>query len=171
MSVYFINNIIKNLIDFRFTRNLGYLKNCDCHSFILRKKMKKVLCFITIVGLTGCSTILNGTNQKISVTSTNHDSENIKVTSSNIEYIETLPATLHAHPGDRKAPITISTIGNCINHSQIILRTKLADSYWLNAFNGIGFFIDYATGSMWQYPETAQIEVRRKDYCQDSPQT
>jgi len=139
--------------------------------FISRKKMKKVLSFIVMFGLTGCSTMFNGTNQKINVTATNLDSENIKVTSSNIQYIETLPATLHTHPSDRKPPITISTIGDCINPGQIILRTKLADSYWLNVLNGIGFFIDFATGSMWQYPEAVQIEVRRKDYCKENPQT
>jgi hypothetical protein len=45
------------------------------------------------------------------------------------------------------------------------LRKELADYYWLNIFNGVGFFVDYATGAMWKYPESAQIRTYRKDHC------
>lgn len=133
--------------------------------------MKKVLTFIAILGLTGCSTILNGTNQEIKVTASNLGNGSIEVASSGTQYVETLPVLLQTHPSDKKTPITISTVGSCIHPNKIILRTQLSNYYWLNVLNGFGFFIDYATGSMWQYPETAKIEVRRKDYCQESPST
>ena len=120
-----------------------------------------------IFGLAGCSTILNGTTQSINVATSSLDIENVIIESSGIHYRETLPTTLHIDSIDKNYPITISTTGNCINPNKIKLRKQIAHTYWLNAFNGFGFFIDYATGSMWQYQDEVRFDVRRKDYCQE----
>ena len=95
-------------------------------------------------------------------------SSDIKVESSATKEIKTLPATIYIYPDDIKAAITITPVGDCIKSNHTILRKELATSYWLNVFNVVGFFIDYSTGAMWQYPESIKIGVYRKDHCQEA---
>ncbi len=129
--------------------------------------MKKILALTSVLSMAGCSTLMNGTSQEINVTTFTLQNSDIKVESSDTEYVDTLPATLHIYPSDKKLPLTITTLGECVQPNKVTLRKELADYYWLNALNGFGFFVDYATGAMWQYPESAQIEVHSKEYCVD----
>ena len=129
--------------------------------------MRNVLLGSAIIGLAGCSTLINGTQQTITVTSLNYNNSKIQIETPSNKSIEVLPAQLYIYPSDKKPPLTITTIGNCIKPDKVILRKQLADHYWLNIFNGVGFFVDYATGAMWQYPKSTKIHTYRKDHCSE----
>ena len=131
--------------------------------------MRIALLTSTLLALTGCSTIINGTHQTITITSLNYNNSNIQIESSSNKSIKALPAKLDIYPSNEKPPLTITSIGNCIKPDKVILRKQLADHYWLNIFNGVGFFVDYATGAMWQYPASAEIHTYRKDHCTEIP--
>ncbi len=96
-----------------------------------------------------------------------NDFENIdiKVQAVNQRVSNRLPANLPVYAGNAKAPITVTISQSCYEPTSVTLRKELADSYWLNVFNGIGFFVDYATGAMWQYPEEVVVRVSKIGYC------
>jgi len=109
--------------------------------------------------------MFNGTSQTIKASTSSFQNSNIQVTSPTGQYVKSLPSELHIPPVEHKLPITVTTIGDCIKPNTVVVYKELADSYWLNILNGIGFFIDYATGAMWQYPESVKIGIYRKDHC------
>ncbi len=127
--------------------------------------MKKSLIAITLLCLTGCSTMFNGTSQTIQASTASFKNSDILVTLPTTQYVKPLPSELNIPPLESKLPITITPIGDCIKPIKVAVHKELANSYWLNALNGIGFFIDYATGAMWQYPESVKVGVYRKDHC------
>ncbi len=133
--------------------------------------MKKILTSIAVVVLTGCSTMINGTDQTIKISGPKYipDLYNAKVEikSDTLTYTRSLPAQISVYPESKKLPLTITTVSDCLIDESITIRKELASAYWLNVFNGFGFFVDYATGAMWQYPEETLFHVQRRDLCEE----
>ncbi len=127
--------------------------------------MKKVITGLAILAISGCSTMINGTSQSIALMSNDFENIDIKVQAVNQRVSNRLPANLPVYAGNAKAPITVTISQSCYEPTSVTLRKELADSYWLNVFNGIGFFVDYATGAMWQYPEEVVVRVSKIGYC------
>jgi len=115
--------------------------------------------------------MINGTDQTINISGPTYipDVYNAKVEikSDIATYNSQLPTQIAVYPESKKFPITITTLSECLTKKTVIIRKELASTYWLNVLNGFGFFVDYATGAMWQYPEQTLINTQRIDFCDD----
>ena len=108
---------------------------------------------------------MNGTSQKITIGSDSYLSSEIEIVQGNNKQRSSIPEWITLYPEDKYVPIKITTIGECIRPKSHILRREVAGAYWLNVFNIVGFFIDDATGAMWQYPDEVILEVSRDHEC------
>ena len=125
---------------------------------------KLVILTLTLLA-TGCSTILNGTSQKVTIGSDSYLSSEIEIVQGNKKQLSSIPEWITLYPEDKYVPIKITTTGECIRSKSHILRREVAGAYWLNVFNIVGFFIDDATGAMWQFPDEVILEVSRDHEC------
>jgi hypothetical protein len=127
--------------------------------------MKHILLLVSITLITGCSTMINGTSQKLTVIPQNGQSIAVDVIHGDKKYSTSIPTEITLYPGDIQGSIQVITKGDCVSPQSIVVRKELADAYWLNLFNLFGFIVDEATGAMWQYPEKATIQVNLSHDC------
>ena len=127
--------------------------------------MYKLIAPVFTLLLSGCSTMINGTNQEIVISSDNYEVSDIEIVQGKHKTDTTIPAWMTLYPEDKNMPIIVTTQGECVHSKSTTLRKSISKSYWLNIFNIVGFFIDDATGAMWQYPERTRIQVRKDYQC------
>lgn len=127
--------------------------------------MKHLIAIVLTALLSGCSTMINGTSQEIVISSDSYEVSDIEIVQGKNKTDTTIPAWMTLYPEDKSMPITVTTQGECVHSKSTTLRKSVAKSYWLNIFNIVGFFIDDATGAMWQYPESTQIHVSKDYQC------
>jgi hypothetical protein len=127
--------------------------------------MKHLIAIVLTALLSGCSTMINGTSQEIVISSDSYEVSDIEIVQGKNKTETSIPAWVTLHPEDKGSPIIVTTEGKCVHSESTTLRKGVAKSYWLNIFNIVGFFIDDATGAMWQYPERTRIQVRKDYQC------
>lgn len=122
------------------------------------KSLSKIVLFASVITATGCSTIVNGTKQPVSINS-NVPSADITVNGISIGQ------TPYAGPIARssKAVVQVSKEGYVTKTAT--LDTSFEPIFWGNIiFGGIlGSTTDAASGSMYKYaPATVQIDLEKK---------
>lgn len=109
--------------------------------------------------------MVNGVDQEVRL----YNSHMTKINAV-LEYDDTkssveIPSTLIMYPDNSRQFLSVSISDECYERKHHNIQSKLAISYWLNIFNIFGFFVDYATGAMWQLPERVIIPVNRLENC------
>lgn len=127
--------------------------------------MKKLIAIALTASLSGCSTMINGTSQEIVISSDSYELSDIEIVQGKNKTDTTIPAWMTLYAEDKGVLITVTTQGECVHSESTTLRKSVAKSYWLNIFNIVGFFIDDATGAMWQYPERTRLHVSKDYQC------
>ena len=81
-------------------------------------------------------------------------------------YKDITPTILNIQPGVSSGDYIIQVDEPCFGMTNIVIKRDLAGSYWLNSFNLIGFFIDHATGAMWNYQEKVMVPIQIAKNCE-----
>ena len=126
--------------------------------------MKVVAIFLLVLSVSGCSTLINGTDQVVTVDNYYNERKTIKVLTPQVDYQDTMPARVYVSGGIQTGEYLIQVEEECVTKQVIRIPKSLRFSYWLNVFNVVGFFVDYSTGAMWEYPEKFHVPV---SYAQD----
>lgn len=127
--------------------------------------MYKLIALALMFFVSGCSTLINGTSQEVTIVGGNFQSTEIEIVQGTNMKQSSIPAWIQLYPEDKNAAITVTTKGDCVSPYSVVLRREIATAYWLNIFNIVGFFIDDATGAMWQFPDSAIIQVSKDHQC------
>ena len=119
-----------------------------------------------------CASMYNGDKQTMIIRSADGTSGvKVKVTVPTGAYIASLPATVLAE-SDNKG-VRVKVIDPCYVSTETEVERSVTASYWSNVFNvwlwGLGFWLDYLTGSMWEYESDTILNLSRKPDC--SPTT
>jgi PEGA domain len=121
-------------------------------------KLLAPLLAVLLLAVTGCSTIINGKTQMVSVNSNVRDAD---ITVNGMTVGRT-PYAGQIIRGDK----TIVTVSKDGYHSKTItLSTEFEPVFWGNIIFGgvLGSTTDNATGSMYKYaPNTLQIDLEKK---------
>ena len=127
--------------------------------------MKVLLSLYCCLALAGCSTMVNGVNREISLNNSHMSKINTTLEYNDTKRSVEMPLTLNMYSDNSRPFLSIAISDECYESKQYDIQSKLAVSYWLNVFNIFGFFVDYATGAMWQLPESVILPVNRLENC------
>ena len=127
--------------------------------------MKKLLATIAVVSLAGCSTMFNEPEQQVILDGYGNHNVPVSILTSAGTYKDVTPAVLKIQPGMRSSDYIIQVDEPCYGVSSVVVKKELAASYWLNSLNIVGFFIDFATGAMWNYEEKVMIPLQSTLDC------
>jgi len=125
---------------------------------------KLVLLAFTLF-ISGCSTIINGSNQTISVSNSYSEKAGIKVYTPYSDYRDTMPAKIYIAGGVQVGSYRLEVEDKCLYNEAVSIPKSLRSSYWLNIFNVVGFFVDYSSGAMWEYPARVNMPISYKPNC------
>ena len=129
--------------------------------------MKNILIIALLIMASGCSTLMNGTDQVVLVDNYYNQKERVKIHTPYSTHIDTMPARVHISSGVQGGEYSVHLEGECFNQQSVNIPKSLRGAYWLNMFNIVGFFVDYSTGAMWAYPEKVHVPIDRYDSCAD----
>jgi len=130
--------------------------------------MKKSVIAVTVsLLLGGCSTIMNGTDQVVTVDNCYNEREKERVYTPHADYIDRMPTRVHISSGVSSGDYLLQVANQCSGQKVIKIPKNLRSSYWLNMFNVVGFFVDYTTGAMWEYPEKFHMPIVFGENCQN----
>lgn len=121
-------------------------------------KLLAPLLAVLVLAVTGCSTIINGKTQTVSINSNVRDAD---ITVNGMTVGRT-PYAGQIIRGD-KTIVTVSKEG--YNSKTVTLSTEFEPVFWGNIIFGgvLGSTTDNATGSMYKYaPNTLQIDLEKK---------
>ena len=86
----------------------------------------------------------------------------VLITTPSGSYEDELPATVVAKSS--YSGVQVKVIDEKYNSTSQIVDKSIALSFFANIFNGfVGFIIDGATGSFWNYDDVTQITAVKKD--------
>ena len=128
---------------------------------------KSVITVTASLLLGGCSTLMNGTDQVVTVDNYYNEPEKIKVFTPQMDYVDRMPTRVHISSGVSSGDYFVRLANDCADGQMIRVPKDVRASYWLNIFNVVGFFVDYTTGAMWEYPETLHMPTSRSQNCQN----
>lgn len=129
--------------------------------------MKKILALaVVLFGLSSCSTMFNSGSQTVLVHPTDPDGEGVvvNITTPSGAYRAKLPSTIVVAPSTF-SKIRIKVAQKCYEPSEVTVNEGVTLSYFMNIFNGIGFFIDLLDGYMWKYDSQTMIPVMKTEGC------
>ena len=127
--------------------------------------MKNTFIIIISIMLSACSTLINGTNQTVTIDNYYNENEAVKVYTPHSDYVDTMPARLHISGGVQGGEYSVQMKNECYDQQRLHINKTLRSSYWLNLFNVVGFFVDYSTGAMWEYPSKMHMPMSRDEAC------
>jgi len=127
--------------------------------------MKLILGLYCCISLVGCSTMMNGVNKEVKVVNSDMAGLSVIIEYDGVKTSEEIPSTFTLFPDKERQSISIAISDGCYEEKTHKIQSQLAISYWLNVLNIIGFFVDYATGAMWQLPEYVILPVNRLENC------
>ena len=124
--------------------------------------MKNAWIVFLSLTLVGCASMFGEGQQLISIETSTGEKAKAEIRTPNSTFKKEVPAQINVDKGWGK--IIISVTDNCYKQSSVELDNGIEPAFWLNIFNGyIGFFIDVATGSMWEYDSNVSIELEKED--------
>lgn len=127
--------------------------------------MKVIIITALAVMLSGCSTLINGTDHVVIIDNYYNEKERIKLNTPYSSHVDTMPAMLYISGGVQSGGYSIRLESECYNQQSLSINKTLRGSYWLNLFNVVGFFVDYATGAMWEYPAKVHMPMSKNETC------
>ena len=126
--------------------------------------MNKFWTIILLFNLVGCASMFGEGQQFISIETSTGDKAKAEIRTPNSTFKKEIPAQINVDKGWGK--VIISVNDDCYKQSSVELDNGIEPAFWLNIFNGyIGFFIDVATGSMWEYDSNVSVELEKSDEC------
>ena len=128
--------------------------------------MKKLIIMISwfVVGmsLSSCATVFNSGSQTILAKSSNDKPIEVVINTSNGTYSTKLPTTIVSEPNSF-TKVSIEVKDACYEPITIMAGRSITPSYWVNILNyGVGYLVDYLTGTMWKYHNTILVPVTDK---------
>jgi hypothetical protein len=130
--------------------------------------MKNIIIIALLIMASGCSTLMNGTDQAVKIDNHFNVKEPIKVYTPHSEYLDIMPTRINISSGVQSGQYSIKLDNGCSYEQKLNLNKTLRGSYWLNLFNVFGFFVDYATGAMWAYPEKVYMATSGGTICKQN---
>ena len=129
--------------------------------------MKKVISGLAILALSGCSTMFNESEQNVKLDSY-YGNYNVPVSvlTPSGNYKDVTPTIINIQPGVRSSDYIVQVDEPCYGDARVVIKKELATSYWLNSLNLVGFFIDFATGAMWNYEEEVMLPIQVAKNCE-----
>ncbi len=128
--------------------------------------MKKLFMIISVLVLSACATMFNGTTKNINVMTSNGDKVTADITSKSGMQTVTLPSIISVDKGN--VAITISVKEDKCHRQTVYMADNHLDMFFLgNAFNYfIGTSTDIPNGAMWTYDDNIVVPVYRKESCE-----
>jgi hypothetical protein len=128
--------------------------------------MKRVLILLCLTLISGCSTLINGTDQVVIIDNYYKEKEQIRVYTPYSDYLDIMPAKLHISGGVQGGRgYSVQFTNECYSQQYFQVDRSLRGSYWLNILNVVGFFVDFGTGAMWEYPSILRMPMGRDEVC------
>jgi hypothetical protein len=111
---------------------------------------------LIFLGIQGCASILNDSNQNINVATSSGEKVTAKIDGMPIE----IPGVASVKRGKADKIITVDD-PRCAGTT--ILPSDVDNVFFINLLSGgvLGSTTDYATGRMWEYQETAVVSCRK----------
>ncbi len=128
--------------------------------------MKKVIAGLAILAISGCSTMLNESEQNVRLNSYGSHNVPVSVLTPSGTYKDITPTIINIQPGARSSDYIVQVDEPCYGNARVVIKKQLAASYWLNSLNLVGFFIDFATGAMWNYEEKVIVPIQIAKNCE-----
>jgi len=128
--------------------------------------MKKVITGLAILAISGCSTMFNDSEQNVRLNSYGNHNVPVSVLTPSGTYKDVTPTIINIQPGARSSDYIVQVDEPCYGVTKVVVKKELAASYWLNSLNLVGFFIDFATGAMWNYEETVMVPIQVAENCE-----
>ncbi|MEH6346564.1 MAG: hypothetical protein V7785_15840 [Bermanella sp.] len=128
--------------------------------------MKKVIAGLAILGVSGCSTMFNESEQNVRLNSYGNHNVPVSVLTPSGTYKDITPTIINIQPGAHSSDYIVQVDEPCYGVTKVVVKKELTASYWLNSLNLVGFFIDYATGAMWNYEEKVVVPIHRAMNCE-----
>ena len=128
--------------------------------------MKKIITGLAILAVSGCSTMFNDSEQNVRLNSYGNHNVPISVLTPSGSYKDVTPTIINIQPGARSSDYIVQVDEPCYGEARVVVKKELATSYWLNSLNLVGFFVDFATGAMWNYEETVMVPIQVSENCE-----
>lgn len=128
--------------------------------------MKKVIVGLAILAVSGCSTMFNESEQNVRLNSYGSHNVPVSVLTPSGTYKDITPTIINIQPGARSSDYIVQVDEPCYGDARVVIKKELAPSYWLNSLNLVGFFIDFATGAMWNYEEKVVVPIQIAKNCE-----
>ena len=130
--------------------------------------MKKIICFfISLTFLGSCASMFGGSQQRINIETSTGEKARAQIITPNATFKKTIPAEINVDKGWGNVRVIVQD--DCFSNSSIEVDNGIEPAFWLNILNGyFGFFVDVATGSMWEYDSNVSVDLEKKD-SEDCP--
>jgi len=122
--------------------------------------MKNIIVVILSVSAVGCASMFGESQQLISIET--NTGEKAKIETSDSTFIKEIPAEITVNKGWGSVKVTVED--ECYLRTTQDVGDSIEPAFWLNIFNFyLGWFIDLATGSMWEYDSSTVVTLQEKD--------
>ena len=109
-----------------------------------------------------CASMFGESQQMITIETSNGEKAKAVVTTPDATYKKEIPTQLTINKG--WGDVRIQVDDPCYQSNSVEVGWGIEPAFWLNIFNGyIGWFIDVATGSFWEYESTAVVELNKSN--------
>ncbi|MBI3774572.1 MAG: hypothetical protein HY273_03305 [Gammaproteobacteria bacterium] len=122
--------------------------------------LKQICCVLVPLLLVGCATMFDEGQQQVALRSATGQAVDVRVhTPRSGEYRATLP-TIVTTKASSFDEFTVAVDDPCFEPLWYVVDKSTQPIYFLNLLNLHGFYIDYFSGSMWQYNKHVVIPAR-----------
>ena len=124
--------------------------------------MKNIIMMILSVSVLGCASMFGESQQLISIETNTGEKAKAKIETSDSTFIKEIPAEITVNKGWGSVKVTVED--ECYLRTTQDVGDSIEPAFWLNIFNFyLGWFIDLATGSMWEYDSSTVVTLQEKD--------
>lgn len=125
--------------------------------------MKKISFLVIIFSFVfGCASMFGESQQMISIETHNGEKAKAKIETPDSTFVKEIPADITINKGWGSVKVTVED--ECYLRTSEEVGDSIEPSFWLNIFNAyVGFFIDAATGAMWEYDSSTVVTLQEKD--------
>lgn len=117
---------------------------------------------ILSVSVLGCASMFGESQQLISIETNTGEKAKAKIETSDSTFIKEIPAEITVNKGWGSVKVTVED--ECYLRTTQDVGDSIEPAFWLNIFNFyLGWFIDLATGSMWEYDSSTVVTLQEKD--------
>jgi hypothetical protein len=128
--------------------------------------MKKTLTFVSLLALTGCASIIDGTHQSINLVPSDGGKIPATVESSSGSKKVTLPAVINVDRSKKDIVVKVED-SKCYDGASHTIQSSMNPMILLNVLSGglLGSTTDFSTGAAWEYDNNAVVYINKKDTC------